>query len=428
MESCYKATGQHQLDDRGLCSDHNFEQLWSNNLALKSQVLELRAELGKLRSRLANQPVVIEAVRCIFKDLHIGDDFPGVAQDLYLNNADKEKIYGKRLLLLGVTHFEELWNEVERYMRVPERGPRGTFSPKEKLVIALLWMRRGFPKVLLAVMCSLTNARIGTILDEVCEDLADWAKSMVELPSIDDWQHSLTEDFQKDFPNTLLFFFDGTALRVFNSELMAVNRGNWSPKHRIVAVTFTILVTPDGRIVFVSPLYPGKLRDRKVWFESGINKALVEKYWRLMLDLRENQNTPILAIGGDKGYMGLVLPELWRLYITKSAIKGADKEEAFGWDDIRQVKRIHQVIKITTNDGNRETSHSFSIGLVNPEMQVYPQFLAHYRSEVERTFAEVKEWQLLSNRHFTSNSMKGNADLVLLIVCALINFNRDNSI
>jgi hypothetical protein len=81
------------------------QQLWSNNLALKSQVLELRAELGKLRSRLANQPVVIEAVRCIFKDLHIGDDFPGVAQDLHLNSADKEKIYGKRLLLLGVTHF-----------------------------------------------------------------------------------------------------------------------------------------------------------------------------------------------------------------------------------------------------------------------------------------------------------------------------------
>jgi hypothetical protein len=394
----------------------------------QAQIDQLSNELEYYKHLSEHLFSEMNAMKCLLAGLHVGDTFDPLLYDAKVDQLTKAKIVEQRRLFLGVDNIEELWSQVKEYLSEGKRGPKATFSRLEQLAVTLIWMRRGFPKAVLSAMCCMSDTRINDIVTDVYLKLQFWVKRMVRLPEIEDWSLSTPQIFRKSYPNTLFFFVDGTILEIFQSNLMVVNRDFWNPKHKIVSITFTILVTPDGRIVYVSQTYPGKHHDRKVWFDSGINQALVKKYWRTMLKLKAQEDAPILAIGGDKGYIGLVIPEQWRLYITKSAAKVADDIESRSWDDVKKPRVNMQDCSVTEKEGLQSTTHHFMIGKVEGKMQQYPGGLAEHRSMVERTFADLKDWQLLHNRYFTTESYKGSVEPVILLVCALTNFIKDTSI
>jgi hypothetical protein len=395
---------------------------------LKQEATQSNKELLEHQAFLDKKLENMRAMDVILRDLHVGDGLVPLVQDGNVTPREMEKIFEERLLWLGVRNFETLWNDVRPYLRVASRGPKPTFSLMQELAITLIWIRRGFGKGELATICGLSNTSITNIVTKICEDLQFWAYTWVKLPNLDEWQRSTPKDFMRFFPNTLLFFVDGTVLQIYRSDMLHINRDHWNPKHKIVSITFTILITPDGKIVFASEPYPGKTHDRKVWYQSGINQQLVETYGILMEKLRRQENVPTLAIGGDKGYIGLIMPQLWKLYITKSAKKVDSEEKANSWDDVKSPSSETKNLTVPLTSSDKSPSSTFQIGKVSQEMQSYPTGLAQFRSMVERTIAEVKDFNLLENRSFTTDYMSGQVTRVIQLACALVNFNKENSI
>jgi hypothetical protein len=422
------SSDNHEVDEKTREQAELLRDAYSTILTLKTQIEQLSRDLETSQSLLQQIKLEMSPMSCLLAILHIGDSYTPLAQNDSIEPLYKTKIAEERILWLGIDNFEELWNDTLRNKEYERRGPPSKFSRMEQLAITLIWIRRGFPKSVLATMCGLSDRRIDAIVSEIVDDLQTWTSKMLQLPEIDFWRHCTPPSFQETFPNTLLFFVDGTILPLFHSQVTEFNKAHWNPKHKILSISFTILVTPNGRVVFVSEPYPGKWHDRKVWYRSGINEALVKKYFRQMLDLRAENDGPILAIGGDKGYLGLIFPEQWRLYITKSVPNAAESEELSGFSQVKHEDKISDNIKIHVLAGDQRKTHSFAVGKVRREMQMYPKHLAKFRSTVERSIGTIKDWQLLQNRYFTSNTYITSISPVIRIVCALLNLNIDRSL
>ena len=123
-----------------------------------------------------------------------------------------------------------------------------------------------------------------------------------------------------EFPDVLFYFVDGTVVEVGESGDVAFRRMLWNHKHQINALSFFILVAPNGRIVHASAVDCGSTHDKTAWEQSDAVQQLQKRYADPPAGMR-------LAIGGDKAYPNITVPRGWYKYITKSGEKHAKADE-----------------------------------------------------------------------------------------------------
>lgn len=335
-----------------------------------------------------------------------------------------------RRIWIGVEDFQRLWLELENedeFMALEKsKGPPSKFTLREKLCITLISLKRGFCYTTLASLAKTTDKTITKIVRSVLSAMLGWATKQTALPSIEDWSAQNTDKFTQCFPGTLMFFIDGTVIEIRASNLHCLKRTSFNPKHKIPSLTFTILVDLHGKITWVSKTHPGNTSDRKVVALENLGLVLCKKYAQEMAKKGiDNNDGWILAIGGDKGYPGTPMPQFWKLYITQSGEHGPGDDIGEDTNDLNKEDTAARYFAFTDSDGT-EYCFSYAKTVLNKTYFLNGN-LATFRSVVERTFACIKDWELLSNVYFTSTE-GDEINNAILAICGLHNHCKYNFI
>lgn len=342
--------------------------------------------------------------------------------DTILNEIENEidmKIRKKRIFWTGLWNFRLLCISLGLREEDKKPGPIPVFNLFEQLMICLIWLRRGYTFSALSNLTGQGRKRTTDICSAFLRRYRGWTLSGLALPSIEELRARQSPEFNESFPNHIAFFVDGTVIPTFGSSIPTVRKMYWNPKHKKYAKTFTILVSQDGGIVTVTEPLPGKIHDRDAWNLSTICEQLALKYSSNFLD----QNRPILAICGDKGYPDIDVPAGWRLILTKSAKNSDPLDEGINPAlDLAAIQEAPLRLKMVRWGAIGPTSqtHRHRPGLSGAILDAR---IARFRAQVEITFGTLKEWEILSNRFYNTDQNVSLSNSIEFI-CALFNFNK----
>merc|ERR1711943_161380 len=149
----------------------------------------------------------------------------------------------------------KLYDELLPYLTKP--GPNSKMTPECRLdaLLFLLHYNLSCPRLASGVV-PYEGAPIGmpksTFRDRMktmLEDLQPWAESQLQLPSVSDWladpKKTEGDHLPEGIEKFLVAFVDGTVLPIFDpTDILA--------KHNTTALTYFIVVTPRGRIMYCS--------------------------------------------------------------------------------------------------------------------------------------------------------------------------------
>lgn len=200
-------------------------------------------------------------------------------------------------------------------------GPHPTFNHREELLIYLIWFRRGFSFTHLKLLLGLGKTRTVEIIRNVLAELVEWSRLHVFFPNYQTWLFRTTQDFLNVFPNVYIFVADGTPLPSLSSTMPSLNRKMWNHKHSMIAKCVTIVTTIDGGVVWVSHTVPGGIHDREAWNAENIALLLARFYANLPLPPTAGPLGITVAIGGDKGYAGAIIPRGWTIFLPQGMKK-----------------------------------------------------------------------------------------------------------
>jgi hypothetical protein len=253
-------------------------------------------------------------------------------------------------------------------------------------------------KALLVQGKRVSRQTIRNWMDRILENLAKWGQSKIKWPTPEEWQCDSSRILQKeeysDYAKKLFFFVDGSVLKLFDTSDIRISRDMRNGKHGCSAFVFFIMVTPAGRIVYVSEdIREGTCHDKTHFLEDGVVVKVEKEYPShvVMIDSIEYQ----LVLGGDKAYPFAPLPKGWHWYITKSG------------EDTKDVNQKGEEV------GKRASKASL------PNVIFDPGF-ARLRSVVERSIGRVKAWPIFSAPHHLDT--KARAQQLLLISIGLLNW------
>lgn len=174
-------------------------------------------------------------------------------------------------------------------------------------------------------------------------------------------------NFQSDYPNHLIYFMDGTPIETLKFSDFSASSVTWNQKHQMNSFSFFILVTPSGKIAYISSIEGGSVHDATHFRSSGVSEKLEEFY-------SNTSSSYQLCLGGDKGYRAVIPPQKFISYITKSGEKAGDADN-------------------TTNDQDS------GVNLARNERIIFDPSIAKHRCVVERVFCHLKKWEILLSRH-----------------------------
>lgn len=340
------------------------------------------------------------------------------------DTRDKNTLYW-----MGVHNFSAIWKQVSRYFSAGRRGPPRLYGDAQLFGMFLLWMRQGFSYEHMAKISGTDESVIRVHFRRIAIALQPWVLEQVYFPDIPAWISQTSEKFRsiEIFKNHVMFFVDGTILKCFSPINPPLRRARWNPKHKTAARAFSILVTEKGEIVWVSEIMSGKVHDRDAWNNSGVAQELRKKYGTQYPQKKPTIDNPILSVGGDKGYPHIVLPQGWKLYVTKTAITELQANPMAQMDDNELVSQSESTSSEISSEQNSATDssdeHKNFDHLPNSDNRIFTKELAQFRSVVERSFRDVKCWQILGNRYFTS-SKRSRLHRVVRIICAIVNWNK----
>lgn len=279
----------------------------------------------------------------------------------------------------GMRDFGSLLQAVSSFSTGPKRSDS---IPLDKLLaLFLVWARMGFSFPNLAAGQGISPFGLSKAIRSLCKnELYRFALSQVNMPDIDELVEEHPDDLLDEYGNRLFFFVDGTIIPVHSSRFVLKRKMSFNSKHQTYSTSFWILVSPLGRIHYLSKVDFGNVHDATAWNESNICEVLRENY------PAEMRGDYTLAIGGDKAYPNIDVPPGFELYITKSG----------------------------------EDAH----GSKKPWVKFSPT-IAKYRSVVERSIGQIKSWRILSSKPYMSRIPWAFMRKLLLIICALCNFNRN---
>lgn len=227
------------------------------------------------------------------------------------------------------------------------------------------------------------------------EAINSWGEQTKQVAFLkpDEWKKECDTKckFLEDFPNHLIYFVDGTPVATYNPTEFNASYRTWNQKHQIHSFTFFVLVTPTGRIVYVSDLEGGSVHDATHFRKSDVMERLNTEYQRA-------HGAWTYCIGGDKGYRAVLPPPKWLMLITKSGEQSGDQGNATNGDD-----------------GGSNPIENDSI--------IFSPSIAKHRSVVERVFGRLKEWRILLTKHHLLISFK--AQNIVFALCCLHNHFMD---
>jgi hypothetical protein len=277
----------------------------------------------------------------------------------------------------------------------------------------LLWARQGITFEELGIYMNLNRTTAKRRMEDWVNSLFPWAQSQIKFSELPEWILHNPEELQKEFPNHLFYFVDGTVLKIWSPKDAKCRRIHYSNKHGCCVWVFFIVVDPMGHIVYLSNVEAGHKHDATHWNECNVAKSLEEFY-----EDKEHDKWK-LSLGGDKAYPRIELPKDWDLYVTMTA------EE----DNTKGDKDNHMVLD-TNNDnvndmGSEKTHDDMSDHDVSNDNRHRTPEIAKWRAVVERSIGSIKRWKILDNVAFLSRVKGPNLRKLLCVVCALVNHERE---
>ena len=172
-------------------------------------------------------------------------------------------------------------------------------------------------------------------------------------------------------------FTDGSVLQTFECSDPALARAMRSGKHSIPAYVFFVVVSPRGRIVYVSDyVVGGSVHDSVHWQVSDVVKWFKEPYPTAFTATGKRR-----AVFGDKAYPCINTPDDWQLIITKT---GETDVPEFEVDDAQNEEMAAMVKVLQERYALRDAT-----GAEIPGVSFDPE-IAVPRSVVERTIRRIK--------------------------------------
>lgn len=237
--------------------------------------------------------------------------------------------------------------------------------------------------------------------DKILDGFARWGRSKVKFLSTEEWLHDLSPIYENEkymaYRKHYFIFVDGTIIQTFDSSDCEGSRSLWNVKHKCPSFIFFVMVTPTGRIVYLSEqMCNGKMHDKTHFEREKVGEKLEERYKE-----EELEDGWTFAIGGDKGYPFISIPKGWKLYITKSGenSKDVNEEGVESGEPIKKAKAEHVVL--------------------DPG-------IARLRGVVERVIGRIKSWEIFASKYYCSNVKR--VKKLVEIVCGIINWSFEMQI
>lgn len=411
----------------------------TEQVELPMKILLQEAEIDYLKGKIAEKDAMIDKLKTTLAESPIRFD----NYDYGLNLTADYSLPKDCRHWCGIEKLEELWTTVEpilnlRLTRLQKKTLRiaeekGYASLKGHFFALLAWLRRGLRFSQLSGVAS-SKTSIKTHFFWIMNALQDWVDGEVYLPSVEEWiaSNNRMESSQVErstvreaYPNHLFLFVDGTIIECYKPADADGKSRHFNQKHSVHCRAFTILVTPEGKIRWLSRVYDGGINDVNAWHYSEdpcicpngprdefafkkhtptcrrsttpeVLKALQNRYTNRSIFTVNGQGF-IPSLGGDKAYPCIRLPTIggaaggryWELHCTRTATAEMDEEEA------RQ----------------------------DPFRKNDPAICPH-RAVVERSFGSMKKWLLLSHKDFISKQSISELNVLVGFVAALTNYSN----
>jgi len=206
------------------------------------------------------------------------------------------------------------------------RGVRPAFTLQEWLIIYLIRNRQGLN---LYSLCGWTEHSLVIVGENLTR-----AESYLNLdPNKSASLPLLSGDSRVVQPSRMLTpircgsSFTAHTYQSSSQRCSEVQKECWNGEHKMHALVFTILVTANDKIVWVSRCDPANKHDTTAWTESGGPELLHEKYGEVV---NSGPIAPKLAICGDEAYCRASIPTGWEVHVTMSGVNANDLEGKAG--------------------------------------------------------------------------------------------------
>lgn len=277
--------------------------------------------------------------------------------------------------------------------RLSEHGNH-KLSSKQRVEVLLYAYASGMAHDALARACNvkdgMTGRGVGLMLETVEEELQSWADENVHFLDVGEWVADSQKVFaNEEFGQCLFYMVDGTVVEGPDPRDVIAHSAMFNSKHQICAWVFFIVVSPRGRIMYISDIRAGNTHDKTHYDQSSVNDILKEKYD--LSNVTHDGKKYTVCLCADKAYPNAIVPEHVEKYVTKSAEETLIAEaSAAGKKRKKQPDNLH----------------------LDPAV-------AKIRAVVERVIRRMKQWKILDSHHMREARRVGR---VVRIIAALENW------
>ena len=231
--------------------------------------------------------------------------------------------------------FESFIEEALPYIRKHRRGDSDATT---RLKVTLFVAASGLSASKLGQMGLVSRTTLSSWVKDIASSMVKSAmcRKYVRLLTDEEWEKEM-ERYEEYRGRYVLIFTDGSVLETVECADPALARAMRSGKHCIPCYVFFVVVSPRGRVVYVSDyVVGGAVHDSVHWQVSDVVERLKEAYPEAVTATGKRR-----AVSGDKAYPCIDVPENWQLIITKT---GETDVPEFG-DDNRQNEEMTAVVK-----------------------------------------------------------------------------------
>ena len=232
--------------------------------------------------------------------------------------------------------YEELVDKIDSYdegrlkrrqrERAPGAGGQYKHDARNRLLMAMIWLRIYPTYDVLGFLFELDKSNIGRNLETILAVLRDALGDEIQWPDKSQRQRKM-DDFMQDFPDVVAIV-DATEQPTQRPKEKETQKAHYSGKKKRHTLKTQVVVGPDGELMDVSETVPGAQHDKKLYDESGVGAYLDEDE----------------AMMGDSGYQGIQHEHLAVLPYKKPQGGQLTAEQK---EHNRQVSRIRVVVENT---------------------------------------------------------------------------------
>lgn len=384
--------------------ENQLKNLTNEVLRMRREEYQLRRSAKILRNNVVTyqkreQEVNMRPIRAIFHSC--GESLPPTDND---GPEVVEARLKKRQQWTGVKDFDEVVRDLDWQEKPSKPGPKPTFNNRESLLIYFIAVRQGFSFSALKRQLGLERRRAREIFGNALANLVGWSSRHLYWPTLEQWSYKTTPEFKRLFPNVLIFLVDATPFPCLSFSCPSVNRLHWNVAHSEIAKCIAFAITTDGTVVWMGPSTPGNIHDKEALNESDFCLSLATFYESIMKKIRDGTLDIQPAIGGDKGYVGAIIPDTFKMILPKG------------------IKRW-----VTSDPTKYGRGHYKEFQFYSPSKQqtLMTPRLADFRGKIENVIADLKKNKLLINPEFV-HTHTDIFDEVVRVSLAVVNFNHKN--